>query len=368
MSEILKESSYITINLKEIISNQTPGTTNAPTSDEGTPAAGGKTPDAAGGDKGAQVKKTKVDWSTELQKRLDANKALSAESREQDAEIKEKFWKEFYTEVFGDLADELLDNLQLRLDIQKFGFKKKNNPILGFLAQTYVKTTLIANGLITDTAYDVLRLAFIKRYVAETEMQTKNGYNLIYCKAFWQLQNKEAMLNYLELQKNILSPKASIYTPEIQNRNIRVFLTKAPAMTSTSAALNSIREVQRTLGLGKNQFTRGASQDGKEASKHTELGTVDGDDTPENNFSEISVTAGKLETSAAKAAALQYILLTTGNETAQKALGLEAFAHISAVDMANNTKLAREALKGIKLKSQETINTFVKAIVEASKK
>lgn len=385
----LNESSYITINIKDIIDNQTPadnGGAPAPTptggdkggTNGGAPEApqNGGTQTPAGGQQPA-AKKTKIDWSTELQKRLEANRALSKDARVNDSEIEDKFWMEFYTEVFGDLAKEVNNIRQLKLDIKKLGYKKKDNPILAFLAQAYVKKTFIQAGLINNNTYDVLRLMFGKRLVADSEMLAKNNYNIIYCLDFWK-KSTEEMKQYLELQKNVLSTNAKVYTQSIQERNIRTFLPpKCSSMTSGSATLNSIREVQRTLNLGKNQLTRDQGT-GQSTSKSANGGidTLDGQtskgegqataENPVSTSEELTSAVAKVSsigTVAAFASALQYIAFTTGSKTAAAALGEKAFSSVSVKDLSTHSASIQNVLKGLKFGSQESLEAFIKALI-----
>lgn len=379
MNQPLHESSYITINIKDIIDNQTPPeqTDNTPASvdtatpgDKGPakPTDGGKNDPAKPGDAPAQ-KKGKVDWAKELQRRLEDNKKLSQEARESDAKIEADFWMEFYTEVFGDLAKEVNNIRQLKLDIKKLGFKKKENPILAFLVQTYVKTKLIQPGLINNDSYNTLRVAFGKRYVADSELMSKNNYNIIYCVDFWTKQASEGQ-QYLQLQTNVLPPKASIYTQGMQERNIRVFLPpKASSMTSSSAKLNSIREVQRTLNVSKDSFSRSdAANAGSGGDKSSDSGIqgVDGGrkETPASSSEELNGALAyiKSDVPATKAAALQFLASTTGSSTALNALKTGKVSSVTQAEVADAMKAIIPAFKGLKFESGKTLDSFISQI------
>lgn len=386
MANILTESSYITVNIKDIINNQTPadngGTPTALAGGEAPSNPGGTTSENPGAQKPeaqnpgagqpAPAKKGKIDWAKELQTRLENNRKLSKDARESDTEVENKFWMEFYTTVFGDLAPEVNNIRQLKFDIKKLGFKKKENPILAFLAQAHVKKTFIQPGLINNDRYNVLRLAYGKRYVADSEMLAKNNYNLIYCKDWWS-KTPEEMENYLKLQQNILPSNAKVYTPGIQDRNIRIFLpSNCSSMTSGNAKLNSIKEVQRTLNLGRGQFSRDKAVSGS-GSTNDENGIKTLDDQPEANGAErpesskadITAALAKFSTKspAAGALALQHLALTTGNKSAAGALNSEVFAEVRGKDLFAQTLNVQGILKGLNLKSQEAIDTFVQGII-----
>lgn len=372
MNQPLHESSYVTINIKDIIANQTPpeqaGNTpanvdTAAPGDKGPakPTDGSKNDPAKPGDAPAQ-KKGKVDWAKELQRRLEDNKKLSPEARESDAKIEADFWMEFYTEVFGDLAKEVNNIRQLKLDIKKLGFKKKENPILAFLVQNYVKTKLIQPGLINNDSYNTLRAAFGKRYVADSELMSKNNYNIIYCVDFWTKQTSEGQ-QYLQLQTNILPPKASIYTQGMQERNIRVFLPpKASSMTSSSAKLNSIREVQRTLNVSKDSFSRSnATNDGNSGIQGVDGGQKE---VPASSSEELNGALAyvKSDVPATKAAALQFLAATTGSTTALDALKTGKVSSVTQAEVADAMKAIRPAFKGLKFESGKTLDSFISQI------
>ena len=388
MNQPLHESSYITINIKDIIDNQTPpeqtdnnpagGDTATPGNTPGKPTDDGKSGPAKPGEEPTKPgdtpaqKKGKVDWAKELQRRLEDNKKLSQEARESDAKIEADFWMEFYTEVFGDLAKEVNNIRQLKLDIKKLGFKKKENPILAFLVQTYVKTKLIQPGLINNDSYNTLRAAFGKRYVADSELMSKNNYNIIYCVDFWTKQASEGQ-QYLQLQTNILSPKASIYTQGMQERNIRVFLPpKASSMTSSNAKLNSIREVQRTLNVSKDSFSRSdATNNGSGSSNGNKSGDggiqgIDGGqkESPASSSEELNGALAyiKSDVPATKAAALQFLASTTGSTTALNALKAGKVSSVTQSEVADAMKTVIPAFKGLKFESGKTLDSFISQI------
>lgn len=194
----------------------------------------------------------RIDWSKELKKRLNDNRALDQEARVSDFEIETQFWSDFFNANWPEDVAEILDKVigeQLKKDIKILGFKKQTNPILAFLKLSYVQKELIKTKLLNDNTYKAVHNAVAKHYIADSELFKVSDYNIIYCKDLYTKRITDIEV-YLKIQKEILPTNVSEYTVDRQNRNKSIFLEAGKkSVKQKGAKLKSLKEIQKLTGV-----------------------------------------------------------------------------------------------------------------------
>ena len=354
MSTYLTESDFVTIDIKSVFSEQQPvsGPEEKPT-EPGT----GETPSP----KNPTTKSPKIDWSKELQKRLEANKQLSPESRESDFDIENKFWMEFFTAAFGSDTAALLNTIeQLKKDIKILGFKKLTNPILAFLKIKYVQTELVNTKLINSNTYKALHNVIAKQLVADSELLRSNDYNIIYCRDLY-LKQVADIERYLEYQKAVLSPKASVYDKDLLERNKRIFLQLGGRnVKSKTAKLNSLKEIGELLK------SSGVAPENKATnSNQTNVNSENDTSTEETKtvFNTDSHLAAFMASPAHAFAAIQYLGMTTQNVKALNALSQDAFSSLTGRDLIKASSDVANEMRKYSF-SKDSVEEAVSALIK----
>ena len=326
MSERLLESDYFTVDLSSLFkkdnsedtANDTQKETNTTDADE--PSTENTASDASSNTNDNQKKQktakpAKVDWAKELERRLAENEALDPETRETEGAVENKFWDDYFADPAWDpeVAKIASTIKLLKKDIKALGFDPKRNAMLAFFMKNkWAKENLIKPGYIDSSKYAVLHNAISKpRMIADSELMIKNKYNIIYCRDLYTKQAKD-METYLALQKNSLSPQASFYNEDTQDRNIRIFLKVGQKDVSKSnAKLNKLSDIETILkksglsaevDLGSTTAgnNSGASKTGKSIGRNDLL----------NIINQLSIRQSQ--------AALQYLGMSTNNKEVLK--------------------------------------------------
>lgn len=373
MSERLLESDYFTVDLKALFGKDEEEPEEATTDDAGKPEenAGEQTGDNAEdtgagetGNKETKEKKpkaAKIDWAKELERRIAENEALDPETRESEGAIENKFWEDYFADPQWDPdVARIASSIKLfRKDIKALGFDPKRNAILCFFLKnkTAIKN-LIKPGLIDSSKYTVLHNALSSpRLVADSEFMRANKYNIIYCPDLYTKHAKD-METYLMLQKGSLSPKASFYSEETQERNIRIFLKVGQKdVTKPTAKLNKLSDIETILKKNGIEVDLGASggngagngtngkQGGSKLSRSDLL----------NIISQLTVKQSQ--------AALQYLGMTTNNKDVlnmmQKGFSVKM---PNASEMLEASLVVAQLLKGSRFTAAEAVEIAEKLL------
>lgn len=221
----IKQPTFKTSNLKDIINRQSNDTFNTPAerANEQKPQELENT-ETANSYKGKKFPKN-LNWKQELEDRLEANRLVSPDLKRPIQEIEDEFWIDCFVSLW---PEELLENLQLlggyfKKDLLNWGFSADSNPMVAFLNQNFVQKKLLLTKKLNANSYMALHNAVVKKYLSLVEFRKFNDYNILYC---LDLYNKlpADIYKYLELQKVILNPKKTSYSTEIQTLNKRIFI------------------------------------------------------------------------------------------------------------------------------------------------
>ena len=226
MSEKLLETKFLTVNVQSLFNNNE----NSIEAEVENTNEDSDTNDAETAQETSENTEqdypANFDWGEELKNRLKANKEMSAEARFSNYEIETKFFKDFFTANWPDpdcVKQLILMGDPLKKMLKVLGFDKKLNPVLAFLSRPYVQKELLKTKLLNVNTFKAIYNAVAKKLVADSQFLIENNYNIIYCKDLYKKSAKE-MLEYLELQKQILKPSANAYTKADLLKNRRVFL------------------------------------------------------------------------------------------------------------------------------------------------
>lgn len=302
---------------------------------------------------------SKTNWSNELKKRLDANAKLSPQARENEADIEDKFWLDFFTVLFGKEIAKILIRIELlKKDIKILGFKKQTNPLLAFLSIKYVQTELILTKLINSNTYKAIHNAIANRYIADSEFLKANDYNILYCRDLY-LKTVD-IEEYLIAQKKVLPPNITSYDTDRLDRNKRIFLQLGQkSVKSKNAKLNSLEAVNKLLGIKKS------------SNKKVENDSFDNEDEDEETAeTKQLLTNSKLsrfcKNSPARAfTTLQYLSVTFGNEDATEALLNNKFKDLHTEDIVSASREIAKVLHSYKIDKKsitELVNTIINEI------
>lgn len=325
------------------------------------------------------------DWETELEDRLAENKKLESNERKSDYEVESQFFEDYFTHgdsAWDDNTAELLLGLgdPLRKAIKVLGFNPNVNPLLGFLTNNYVLNNLLMPKHLNVNTFKAIYNAVSKRLVADSEFMAQNDYNLIYCQDLYKRSATE-ILEYLTLQKNVLSTTASTYTKADQDRNKKVFFkltgiqelnkitkrypaksydrnvklkaaiddlpagTKLPAASSSDTVLNDVAFVKVLLD--------------KVDDTNKETANKDNESNDSKYSSTVSTLARKLGTNSAHAlAALQYLNITTNVPDVRAALNHAVFKNVSMEALIAASSAVNKLMKDAALSDSE-VKAFV---------
>jgi hypothetical protein len=364
MPNQLLESDFLTVSLKSLLAKQKSSNTNSTT----------ETDTYNNGTKTAEPEKdfsSVTDWGKELQDRLTKNNSLDETNRKSDDEVEADFFNDYF--VYGDKswdaeAASKLRNLGAPFQrvLKVLGFDKKTNPILGFVIQPHVVKKLLLPGLLNSSTFRAIYEAIVKKLVADSELFVKNDYNIIYCQDLYKKSASE-MIKYLNMQKNVLSPTASVYTKADQEKNKKTFfyikaikeqdinqrraaIAKLPTGTSlpiaynASTTLNSMAFITAFIGIQK--------------------GSAAGNNTKQTSTSRSAANiAGKIKSKEQAFAAIQYLGAITGASEALKALQHSVFNDVSAGELAKATAQIVPFMKKAQLPEEET-KSFINRVLD----
>jgi hypothetical protein len=350
----LLESEFLTVDIRSVLGG------NSEPSEKDTTAEqqASKQPDE--GHKTA--KQPGFDWSAELKQRLAKNKTSSPEARLNEYDIETKFFTDFFNEYWDteSVKQLLLMGQQLRHDIKVLGFNFKINPILAFLSLSYVRKNLLQTALLNVHTYKAIHNAVALKQVADSEFFKENKYNIIYCRDLYKKSLREIQ-DYLELQKSILPPSASVYTPEMQANNKKVFIyspkNKAPDIDMRA---ETQKNLATRLPSVQNESTKLNSYDLAEkiANKFTGRGNLNlTNATHRRNKSSkaLKELADKITTPAQILACIQYLSIATGDTSISKALSNKALNEVSMIDLKAATAQIASFLPQAKLSKDDAI-------------
>ena len=289
-------------------------------------------------------------WKELLAKRIKANDELSATEKKTQYEVESKFFREFFVENWSKEIGEklILIGDPLTKAIKVLGFNPAKNPILGFIRQKRVVTTLIATKKLNAETFKAIYNAVANGLIAHSELINEKAkpdeYNIIYCLDLYNKPVKE-MLEYIKLQSQILKVSATQYTGDDQLKNKRVFLY-VEAVTEQeenkrAAEINKLTYDQLPIMASAklNPLSLARIIDGKVHTPTTSLGGKEQDKL-----------VAQLATLADKYAALLALALTTQNVAAKNAMNDPAFAGLSSDEKLKATMSLSE--KGIMPKGQ----------------
>lgn len=333
MSEKLLESDFLTIDLASIVNKKESTATIARATIR------------------KSNKRTKIDWSKELHKRIYDNSKLPDDSRKTEYEVEKIFWTEyFYANWEKPIAEKLMQigNL-LREDIENFGFEKTANPLLAFITLPYVQKNLILPGLLSSVTYKALHTAWSEDLIADSELIKANNYNIIYCRDLYRKSPAE-IKTYLKLQNNsyLLSVNKTVYNLTTQQRNRCVFLAfKKNTTTNYQEKLKYQLKIPteelasvRTPGIKLNDLNfvedllLVISKKGQSIENKLETAYTNYNDTLEpTTDNELINYANKFDTVAKIYAMLQFICMNTSSNKAITALVDKRFSKISQQEL-----------------------------------
>lgn len=341
----LTESEFLTVDLKSLFTNANSSTEhNQNKTENGSQSS--DTNNSNSTETGQEPQNTgRINWEKELNKRLTRNKALSPEARESDYDVEKRFWQEYFTAEWKNPDDvRLLMSLgiDLRHDIKALGINK-NNPIIAFLKQRYVKEQLLRTKLLNSYTYQAISEAVQKKYVADTEFFYKKSepsdYNIIYCRDLYT-KSKADMIKYLEIQGKTLKISQNKYTVEVQNNNKSVFLQILKDKFNTKAELASaIRKIPKETLAKVSVKSKNAKLNSLEVVKELTNFTdkLDIDNSENKKPADVESLANKLDSPAKVLACMQYLSMTTGSEEAQKAMSHPNLANVSLEELKKAT-------------------------------
>lgn len=340
-------ANFITIDINSILNKNTTIDNNQ-TTPKNAPASAEQKPEQ-------KKAGTKIDWSKELEKRLDDDKAKTSESRKGDFAVESEFWMDFFKTIWPENIAKLVDeNIgeQLKKDIKILGFKVKSNPILAFLKTAYVQKELISTKLIDSYTYKAIHNALARPYIAKSEFSNVSDYNILFCRDLYTKSFAD-MEKYFAAQAKILPTNVSEYSQERIDRNKLIFLPLGKkSMRQEDAKLNSLEAVEKILG--KITIEKGTKNSNKETSDSSDVVNKLDKET-------LSSFISSLSSSVDIAAGLQYIIMTTGSDTAASALA-KIRANYSAEALAMATKKVVAQLNKTKIAKDDTEH-LVRAII-----
>lgn len=326
---------FLTVNLNTILKNQT--------STSNTVAA--NVPQAAS-EKGTK-KLTADEWEALLKSRLESNNKLGPEARESEYDIENKFFKEFFKAEFDDatIVNQLmLIGEPLKKVIKAYGFDKHTNPILAFISTDFVLETIIKTKLLNESTFKAIYNAVAQKLIAHSQFLKPNDYNIIYYPDLYKKSSAE-IIEYLKLQSTLLMPGASRYTVEDLIKNKKVFIAlpnitgktfaeKRDQINNTEVDVHfgddKIESVKAEIANAKlNSIKLAKMLAGKPVASITT--------NTQNKTAAKSVLVKKLDTTAKKLAAVQFVNMVSNSAEAKKALTNKAFAEVSSNDLLKAT-------------------------------
>lgn len=357
MSKQLLESDFLTTDLSAIFKSSS---STAQTNNFSIQDTSGEVEDTS---EMSVPKPGNYDWDKDLKDRIRSNNQVDQTARENNYVIEEQFFKEFFTNLFRKNAnkEELAKRaLQigdlLRKDIKVLGFKKDKNPIIKFLDNIWVQQNLLKTGLLNSNTYKAIHNAVAKNLMADSEFQTSNDYNIIYCRDLYHKSAKD-MEMYLVLQHANLGPNNYIggkYNTSIQNKNKKIFFyikaikeqnieKRKKAISNFSGGLPSAKQTDTVLNhidlaravSGINHINRNVANHSINASKS------------------INGLTGKITNTEQLFAALQYLSIVTGDIEANRALKHSRFSNLRTEEIVPATSYIAQIMSKNTLSNDE---------------
>ena len=367
---ILNEANYLYVDLQPLLTKAAQLETAAKTGEQPPKAEDSETAvgeDAAGLPTDRTQAATHQAWGDLLTSRLAENKT-KGDTKEDDATVIDKFFSEYFTAVWGGDAGAQLIKMGslLSKDIRHFGWDIKKNPVLAFIAQTYVTENLLAKRLLNGNTFKAIHNALAQKLVAQSEFLGTKNYNIIYCPSLYRRMPAD-MLEYLKRQKTILDPTKGKVTPEMQKRNKLTFLL---LKKNNGATAEDRAEYQYTHGQEQKTLPKLLQAD----TKLVDIETVDliqakyGYTSPKKETSvssdeAVEAIVGAFDKHPAyQYALMQYLSVTANEEDAvaiEQFLATDKFSSVTAEQVLEATKKIRKELASKTFK-----NANIKALIK----
>jgi hypothetical protein len=323
----------------------------------------------------SQIKSVKG-WGEVLEARLAANKALSSEARKSDYEIESKFFKEYYKNGHQNWKNRpnvttqlLLMGGPLKKAIKVLGFNEKTNPILAFITNSFVVEKLIDTKLLNDDTFKAIYNAVAKKLVAQSQFKEANSYNIIYCPELYRKTASE-ILEYLDLQNNVLPANATKYTKDMLNLNKKIFMSlpeiTAEELSKMIAQLNKLDVSTKSISEAKlNTLQVATALEDKlnNGNMHNNKNTTGSNQNRQTVASSQKQLIKVLNTPAKKLAALQYIVMTTNNAKAKEALMSDKLKNIPKNDLMAATSLIANSMSKYSILAKDA-DSVVKLLLD----
>ena len=359
---ILQEADFLKVNLKTMSNTNSNNTSPATTGAQSTAVPTEQDNIISNMLTKKEDNATHKAWGQLLAGRLDKNSKLTGEAKLPEQAVIKEFFKEYFNAVWGATAGNLLfsfGNL-LRNDIQKLGFDKTKNPLLAFIAQSYVVDELIAKKLLNAETYKALHNAIAKDLLAHSELYGKRTYNIIYCRDFYK-RTPADMLKYLNLQQACLPKSESNYSLQIQCLNRRIFflyqnnkgdtfdkMAEIQADLSDDQAPSALDPKVKLMPFAASEET--AKLAGVETSSKQSLPVATSDD--------IAELASKLTEPDEQLALMQYLFAQTGSDEAMAFINQTKFRSVST---AKATLKVHNYIKGIRI-TKKAVKQLIDAL------
>ena len=311
-----------------------------------------------------------IDWTTELNRRLTANKELGPDERKSDYEIETEFFSDFYGAIWKEdvYKNQLLSiGEPLKKLFKILEFDINTNPVYKFLTLEYVKTNLLATKLINISTFKAIYNAIAKKLVAHTEFMKENDYNIIYCSDLYKKSISEIQ-KYLELQKNILSPDANAYSKRVQDINRACFLYDSNIKElNTKKRSKIIKKYITDKKIDQLSIPKSMRDSSAQLNSLDLIKAISGRHTDDDSAANSHMSANNMNSfvkkmqpwSPAKGfAALQYIYNTTKVPEAARALKHDVFGNLPASKIVAETTKVQNLMPKGKLPEEE-----VKALI-----
>ena len=306
------------------------------------------------------------DWEEELENRKKENDQKDSSHKKTDGELLEKFWTDYFTSNWKpNVAAKLKEIELLQKDILDLGFDPLINPLLAFFLRNYVQQ-LVLEDLVNAETFKALHNAVANRYIADSEFVKENAYNILYCRDLYE-QPARDILEYLRIQKSILSPSAPAYNKETRNTNIKIFLENGVvSVMDKDATLNSLEEAKALAGrLGSGKVNQSDDTTDNEETDNSADQTTD-DDQEENKSSnkqtnmdrvDLEQLVRELDGDGEVLAALQYVCMRKGSNAAFETLK-KVKKPGTAADVISATPTVVKRFKNVKL-DKNSINILL---------
>jgi hypothetical protein len=367
MSEKLLESDFLMVDLTTI--------ENKPT-DDNTP---NNNPNFDNQPEGTELENETnginqiTDWRVELKNRLDKNKQMSKESRKTEYEIKNSFFKEYFTWLTsGDTT--LIKQLMylgkaLQDDLIKWGFKETVNPVVAFIKQSYVINNLLKPGLLHSNTYKIIHEAIVNKWIVDSDFVDFKDYNIIYCKDFYK-KSLDQMRDYLMLQSQVLNPSSARYTQKTKIINKQIFFhIEGIDETDPRKYIELIKKSSFENAEGKTRVLATPAHKGtlnKLGLAKSLRSVLTGYNEPKQSHLSANgqqMLVDKLNTPAKRLAAIQYLSISSDSNKAKAALSSDKFGGVTVDKLIQATQEVSKILSGYGKISTKDANALVDSLL-----